>query len=160
MTASLPYPIDPSLDLVLEREVEISPTLVWDAWTKPEHVKEWFTPAPWTTVECEIDLQPGGLFRTVMRSPEGQDHPNTGCYLEVVPQQKLAWTDALQPGYRPAKQSFMTGVILLEPNGTGTKYTAIAIHKDQKDRESHEKMGFMDGWGTALDQLVSYMKSQ
>ena len=47
--------------------------LVWKAWTMPEHLKKWFTPAPWQTVECEIDLRPGGIFRTVMRSPEGQD---------------------------------------------------------------------------------------
>ena len=49
------------------------------AWTTPEHLKKWFTPAPWTTVDCEIDLRPGGIFRTVMRSPEGQEFPNVGC---------------------------------------------------------------------------------
>ena len=85
---------DPRLDLVLERVVEVPPELVWKAWTEPEHLKRWFTPLPWTTVECEIDLRPGGIFRTVMRSPEGQDHPNMGCYLEVVPNRRLVWTDA------------------------------------------------------------------
>jgi len=75
--------IDPKLDLVFERFVEVSPELVWTAWTQPEHLKKWFTPAPWTTVDCEIDLRPGGVFRTVMRSPEGKDHPNTGCVWET-----------------------------------------------------------------------------
>src|SRR6185437_9938495 len=89
------------LDLVLERVVDVPRDLVCAAWTKPEHIKKWFTPAPWTTVDCEIDLRPGGLFRTVMRSPEGQDFPNTGCYLEVIENRKLVWTDALEPGYRP-----------------------------------------------------------
>ena len=42
------------------------------AWTHPEHLKRWFTPAPWTTVDCEIDLRPGGIFRTTMRSPDGR----------------------------------------------------------------------------------------
>ena len=63
--------IDPNLDLVLERTVDVPPQLVWRAWTEPALVTQWFTPAPWTTVDCEIDLRTGGLFRTVMRSPRG-----------------------------------------------------------------------------------------
>ena len=69
---------DPKLDLVLERVVDVPPNLVWAVWTTPEYVKQWFTPAPWRTVDCEIDLRPGGVFRTVMRSPEGQEFPNVG----------------------------------------------------------------------------------
>ena len=52
---------DPRLDLLLERVVDVPPDLVWTAWTVPAHVKKWFTPAPWKTVECEIDLRPGGM---------------------------------------------------------------------------------------------------
>lgn len=157
--------IDPKLDLVLERIVSVSPELVWAAWTRPEHVKHWFTPAPWTTVECEIDLRPGGVFRTVMRSPEGEDFPNLGCYLEIVPNRKLVWTDALEGDFRPSRQEpgascpfRFTATILLEPHGKGTKYTAIAMHKDEASRGEHEAMGFQAGWGAALDQLVAHMQ--
>jgi uncharacterized protein YndB with AHSA1/START domain len=155
--------IDPKLDLVLERVVDVSPELVWMAWTEPEHLKKWFTPAPWTTVDCEIDLRPGGVFRTVMRSPEGEDFPGQGCYLEVVPHRRLVWTDALEAGYRPAREdprsSFrFTATLLLEPHGSGTKYTAIAMHQDQASCEKHEAMGFQTGWGKALDQLVEHVK--
>ncbi len=90
----LRYQPDPRLDLVLERIVDVPPELVWKAWTSPEHLKPWFTPAPWHTVDCEIDLRPGGMFRTVMRSPEGQEFPHMGCYLEIVTNQKLVWTNA------------------------------------------------------------------
>jgi len=152
------YQPDAKLDLVLERVVDIAPELVWAAWTRPEHLKKWFTPAPWTTVDCEIDLRPGGIFRTIMRSPEGQEHPNIGCYLEVVENERLAWTDALLPGYRPAPNGFFTAVITLEPHGKGTKYTAIAIHKDEAGKQKHEAMGFHGGWSKALDQLVAHMK--
>lgn len=158
---------DPRLDLVLERVVDVPPEKVWLAWTDPEHVVKWFTPKPWETVECEIDLRPGGKFYTVMRSPEGEDHPNVGCYLEVVENERLVWTDALGPGWRPvggakcggALDSSMTGIILLEPHGEGTKYTAIALHGDEDSRAKHEEMGFHEGWGTALDQLVAHVKS-
>lgn len=150
--------IEPKLDLVLERVVDVPPEMVWAAWTRPEHVVHWFTPAPWRTVDCEIDLRPGGIFRTVMRSPEGKDFPSAGCYLEIVPNEKLVWTDALLPGYRPAPEPFMTGIILLEARGKGTKYTAIALHRDEASRRKHAEMGFAVGWGKALDQLVAHVK--
>lgn len=169
MTRSNLYRPDPKLDLVLERIVEVPVDLVWLAWTTPEHLKKWFTPAPWTTVDCEIDLRPGGIFRTVMRSPEGREFPGVGCYLEVIRNEKLVWTNALQPGYRPSSPSTVdkehecselvfTAVILLEPHGSGTKYTAIAMHRDEGERKKHEEMGFHEGWGKALEQLVAIAK--
>lgn len=155
--------IDPRLDLVLERVVDVPPELVWKAWTQPDHLKKWFTPRPWETVECEVDLRPGGVFRSVMRSPEGQEFPNVGCYLEVVENEKLTWTNVLLPGYRPATRGihdlFMTATITIEPHGSGTKYTATAIHPDEETSKRHEAMGFYDGWGTCLDQLVEYVKT-
>jgi len=156
--------IDPKLDLVLERVIDLSPELVWAAWTEPEHIKHWFTPRPWSTVDCEIDLRPGGIFRTVMRSPDGEDHPNVGCFLEIVPNRKLVFTDALEANFRPARQEsslpfHFTATILIEPHGKGTKYTAIAMHADPDSCKKHEEMGFHEGWGKALDQLVGYMNA-
>jgi uncharacterized protein YndB with AHSA1/START domain len=164
---SLIFTPDPKLDLVLERIVDVPKELVWKAWTMPEHLVKWFTPAPWTTVECEIDLRPGGIFRSVMRSPEGQDFPNLGCYLEVVTNERVVWTNTLLPGFRPAPPSPdlhcgdfpFTAVITLETHGQGTKYTAIAIHRDEAGRQSHADMGFHDGWSTCLDQLVALVKT-
>lgn len=151
---------DPALDLVLGREIDVPRHLVWAAWTMPEHVVKWFTPAPWTTVACEIDLRPGGKFRTVMRSPEGEEFDSSGCYLEVVKGYRLVWTDALLPGYRPAEKPFMTASITLEDCKGGTKYTARAIHANAEGRASHEAMGFQTGWSAALDQLIALMKEQ
>lgn len=159
---------NPKLDLVLERVVDVPKELVWAAWTKPEHIKKWFTPAPWTTVACEIDLRPGGAFRTVMRSPEGQEFPHVGCYLEIVPQEKLVWTSALGPGYRPAVRTagtdtcdelLFTAIITLVAEGTRTRYTAVALHGDEATSKKHEEMGFYPGWGAALDQLVALAKT-
>ena len=154
---------DPKLDLKLERVVDVPRELVWMAWTDPVHILKWFTPAPWKTVACEIDLRPGGRFHTVMQSPEGQSFPSDGCYLEIVPNEKLVWTSALAPGYRPVKEKpddlLFTGVITLEPHGAGTKYTATVIHADEDTRQRHEDMGFYHGWGAALDQLVASVKA-
>lgn len=159
------YPVDPTLDLVLERIVDVPRELVWAAWTVPAHVKKWFTPAPWTTVECEINLRPGGIFRTVMRSPEGREFPHAGCYLEVKENERLVWTEALEPGCWPSNRKTevppFTAVIALAPHGNGqsTKYTAIAMHKDEEGRRRHDKMGFQEGWGKALEQLVEAARS-
>ena len=155
---------DPKLDLVLERVVEVPPALVWECWTTPRHMKKWFTPAPWKTVEVELDLRPGGRLYFVMESPEGQRFPHTGCYLEVVKGERITWTNALGANYRPAvlgsgEMDFpFTAVVTMKKHGKGTKYTATAIHRDESASKVHEKMGFHDGWGKALDQLVELAK--
>ncbi|MCC6581291.1 MAG: SRPBCC family protein [Phycisphaeraceae bacterium] len=161
---------DPQLDLMLERVIDVPVDRVWQAWTMPQHIKKWFTPEPWKTVDCELDLRPGGLFRTVMQSPEGQQFPEVGCYLDIVPQQRLVWTSALRPGFRPVPLPVstpghecaelpMTAIILMEPQGRGTKYNAIVLHRDDADRRRHETMGFHAGWGKATDQLVEAVKA-
>lgn len=161
MSTSQVLQLDPELDLSFEREVDVTPEQVWAAWTQPEHVRKWFTPRPWTTTDCEIDLRPGGMFRTVMRSPEGESFPHVGCYLEVVPNERLVWTSALLPGYRPAPDEDLpfTAIISLRATARGTRYTAAAIHRDVVGRQKHEAMGFREGWGKALDQLVAFMKT-
>jgi len=165
-TLTLPPKADPKLDLVLDRVVDVPHELVWTAWTTPEHLAKWYVPKPWSVADCEIDLRPGGAFRTVMRSPEGEEFENIGCYLEVVPQQRLVWTDALHPGFRPAPKpyaagpsAFFTAIVTLLPEGQRTRYVATVMHRDQADRNRHEELGFFDGWGTVLDQLVAHAKT-
>ena len=159
MTRPPAFTPDPKLDLVLERVIDVPPALVWAAWTQPKHILKWFTPAPWRTIDCEIDLRPGGMFRTTMLSPEGKEYPNMGCFLEVVENQRLVFTDALLPGFRPAEKPFFTGVVMIEPHGKGTRYVAMAIHGNETTKKQHEEMGFHDGWGKALDQLVAHAKT-
>ena len=152
---------DPSRDLVLERVVDVPPSLVWAAWTQPDHLKRWFAPAPFSTPECEIDLRPGGMFRTVMRSPEGEEFDNVGCYLEVVENERLVFTSVLGPGFRPTVDGDLpfTAVISMEAAGEGTRYTALAMHGDAETAKRHDEMGFQEGWGAALDQLVALAKT-
>lgn len=156
--------IDPKTDLVLEKIIPASPEQIYKAWTDPVGIKEWFCPKPWKTVECEMDLRPGGKFYSVMQSPEGQKFPNTGCYLEFVPYEKLVWTSAMKPGFRPSPKPqsphdlMFTAVLLLEKHPEGTKYTAIAMHQDEEGRKVHEQMGFHEGWGMVVQQLTEYLK--
>jgi uncharacterized protein YndB with AHSA1/START domain len=159
---------DPARDLVLERLVDVPVELVWKAWTDPEHLKAWFVPKPWKTVECEIDLRPGGIFRTVMQDPDGNvyDDGTGGCYLEVQEPHRLVWTSALGPGYRPQPapdvddgELQFTAELTFEAVGESTRYSVRAIHASPKAAQAHEAMGFSGGWSTALDQLVEHMSS-
>jgi uncharacterized protein YndB with AHSA1/START domain len=154
---------DPDLDLRFERVVDVAKEAVWKAWTDPRHIVRWFTPAPWKTIDCAIDLHPGGRFYTVMQSPEGDAFPNEACYLDVLEHRRLVWTDALSRGFRPAvvpSGGFtMTAVIELSDHEGGTLYRATALHENKSAREQHAAMGFESGWGKALDQLVAMVKT-
>lgn len=158
--------IDPKLDLFIERTVSAPRERLWAAWTKPEHLKKWFTPRPWSTAECEVDLRPGGLFRVLMRGPEGEESHVRACYLEIVPNERLVWTIALEPGFRPVSAPTVpmhdaagrvppfTAIITFEPHGAGTRYVALAKHRDEAGCKQHADMGFAEGWGQCTDQLI------
>ena len=154
-------------DLVLERTLDAPIDLVWKAYTDPEHLKKWFAPKPYEITECELELHPGGIFRIRMVGPDNFDtgHGSPGCVLEVVEGRKLTWTSALGPGYRPNQtgegcESFaMTAIVTFADAGNGkTHYKAVALHKDEADRDTHEKMGFHEGWGTVAGQLEEFAK--
>ena len=154
---------NPETDLAIERRIDAPVDLVWTAWTDPDHLKHWWVPRPWTTPEGEMDLRPGGIFRTVMQSPEGERFDNAGIFLDVEPKAWIAWTSALQPGYRPAGNPqdcggiHMTAGIEFRPAGAGTQYVATVLHPDRASRERHEEMGFHEGWGTVIAQLADYV---
>jgi len=161
----MPVPaVDPDLDLVLERVVDVPRDLVWRAWTQPEHLMPWFCPRPWRTTACDIDLRPGGIFRTVMEGPNGERHDNAGCWLEVVPHERLVWTGLMGPGFRPAdvpgEEPAFTCILTFTAEGKGTRYRAHLMHRDVGGRKAHEAMGFHQGWGAALDQLVALLQGR
>lgn len=151
--------IDPELDLVLEREIPISPEQVWAAWTDKGLLKQWFCPKPWNLAEVEIEVQPGGKFCSTMAGPGGESYYSEGLVLAAIPNRMIAFTDSLDANLRPAAEPFFTAVVTFEPSGSGTKYRAVARHKSTEDREKHAGMGFQEGWSAALDQMVELMQA-
>lgn len=156
-----PHTINPALDLELIREIPVSAQAVFDAWTTPESVKHWFAPRPYSTPICEIDLRPGGGFRAVMNDPDGnQMMDSTSCYLVIEPNERLVWTSALTTGYRPQPTDMpFTAILELTDNAKGgCTYRVIAAHQDPDDAKQHADMGFHEGWGTVVDQLVEHLQ--
>src|SRR5215813_9990319 len=142
-------------ELVLSRLIDASPHKVYRAWTEPELLKQWFAPKPFTTPVVELDVRPGGANLIVMRGPDGKDMPNRGVYLDVVPNERLVFTDAYVKAWEPSAKPFMTVTITLESQAGKTRYTARVSHWTAADRETHERMGFHQGWGQCADQLIA-----
>ena len=144
-------------ELVLTRAIAAPPSRVYQAWTDPALLKQWFTPAPWTVSSAETDVRPGGASLIVMRGPDGPEMPCHGVYLEVVPNQRLVITDAFVSAWVPSPKPFMTTILTFDDLGGKTQYTARVRHWTAEDREAHEKMGFHEGWGKATDQLAALL---
>jgi uncharacterized protein YndB with AHSA1/START domain len=157
-TETKPAQDSTSRTLVLTRLIDAPREKLFKAWTTPELLKQWFAPAPWTITHAEADVRAGGSSLVVMRGPEGQEFPCPGIYLEVVPNERLVFTDAYTKAWEPSEKPFFTGVITFEDEGGKTRYTARALHWTAADREAHEKMGFHEGWGKCADQLEALAK--
>jgi len=150
--------LDPQTDLSFTRTLAAPRKLIWECWTSPKHIPQFFVPAPHRVTAVEIDLRVGGRFNTTFEV-EGEEMQNRGVYLEVLPGEKLVFTDTYTEGWKPAAEPFMTAILLLAdaPDGS-TRYTAIARHRSPEIRQTHEDMGFFEGWGTVATQLEAYAK--
>jgi uncharacterized protein YndB with AHSA1/START domain len=156
------YTFNPKLDFAIERFIDAPVRLVWEALTKPEHIKEWYMPKAWGRVaRTEMDVRPGGIFSIDIATEDGREVPNVGCVLDVVPMERLVWTSMLFPGYRPAifDDIPITAIITMEAEGTGTRYVFTALHRDESDFEKNKASGFYQGTEIAIDQLVQHVVS-
>lgn len=156
------FAINPRTDFVLERSIDAPRHLVWEALTKPEHVKEWYMPRAWGSVaKCEMDVRPGGVFSIDIAGENGEEFPNLGCFLDVVPMERLVWTSMLFPGYRPAvfDDIPITAIVTMETVGAGTRYVFTALHRDEADLEKNRESGWQQGTELAVDQFVARVMS-
>ena len=156
------FVFNPKMDFAIERFVDAPTRLVWEAMTKPEHVKEWYMPKAWGRVSrAEMDVRPGGIFSIDIAGDDGQDHPNLGCFLDVVPLKRLVWTSMLFPGYRPAvfDDIPITGITTMEAEGKGTRYVFTALHRSEADFQTNKTSGFYEGTEIAVDQFVECVMS-
>lgn len=157
-----PVDIKPENDreLVIARKVAASPDKLFRCWTDPALIPEWFCPKPWRAEVVKMDVRPGGVSQTIFHGPDGESFPNDGVYLEVVPNQKLVFTDAFTDGWRTTENPMFTGVITFEDAGDGqTLYIARARHWTRESAEKHAQMGFQEGWGVCAEQMEALAKT-
>ena len=148
--------LDPEFDLTLTRDLNAPREVLYTCWTTPEHLMHWFVPKPHKVTACSLDVRPGGACNTTF-DVDGMIMENNGVYLEVVPNEKLVFTDTYTAGWKPNPEPFMTAILTFEDLGNGkTRYTAVARHRSKEAAKSHADMGFFDGWGTVATQLEAY----
>jgi uncharacterized protein YndB with AHSA1/START domain len=147
------------LDLETSRIIRAPRHRVWNAWVDKERLAQWWIPRPAHCRVAAFDLRPGGAFVTEM-SEGGPFAPHlTACFLDIVPEERIVFTDALTAGWRPAANGFVTAVITFRDHPDGTAYSALAMHKDRSDRDRHEDLGFHDGWATVTAQLAELVEA-
>lgn len=148
-----------SHELFIELELDAPAEKLYRCYTDQKLLQQWFAPKPWTIKSTDIDVRPGGRFNFVMASPEGQEFPNTGLFLEVVPNKKIVTTDAITPDFKPSGP-FMVAEITFEDLGNGkTKYRAVARHWNEETKKQHVEMGFEPGWTQTARQLEALAKT-
>ncbi|MBG50937.1 MAG: SRPBCC family protein [Alphaproteobacteria bacterium] len=155
---------DNGLTLVLDRTIAAPRSIVWRCWTEEALFKQWYCPAPWTVPFADFNLKPGGRMNMLMQGPNGEQQDLKGCLLEIVPEERLTFTDAYTEGYKPSPSSFMTGFVELTDSGkTRTQMTWGARHATLEAAKQHLEMGFEDGWtasSTQLDTLAQTLAKQ
>jgi len=142
--------------LSVTRHIAASPERVWDIMTN--RISDWWCPKPWRAEFGKLERRPGGASNCTMYGPDGEVHPHPGLVLAWDEGRRFAFTDAIVGDLEPAGP-FMIGIWQIEPEGSGTRYTAVARHWSKEDCERHEAMGFAEGWGACADQLVEICES-
>lgn len=142
---------DENFDLSVTRLIDADVETVWNIATT--RMAEWWCPKPWTIELVEQDWRPGGRSAMVMHGPNGEKMPQEGVFLEVTPNHRFVFTDAISTGWRP-RNAFMIGIMEFSAENGGTRYTATARHWTREARDQHETMGFEQGWNAVAAQLA------
>lgn len=139
------------LELRISRYIDAPVERIWQL--IEGHMSEWWCPRPWWAEFIEQEWRAGGRSVTVMHGPDGERFESEGIHLEVTPNRRFVFTDAMTFDWKP-QGPFMIGLIELEPEGEGTRYTGIARHWTQEAFEQHKEMGFESGWMAVADQAA------
>ena len=155
---------NPETDLEISRFLAVPRAKIWRAWSDPKHLAEWWCPKPWKTEVRAFDFRPGGAFHTYMTGPDGKggtgESDNPGCFLEIVPMERIVGTSMLVGGWRPAAPWMpATTIFSMQDEPGGTRYVARCMHLNPADSKKHADMGFYDGWGTCITQLEAYAQT-
>ncbi len=139
-------------ELLITRVFNAHRSLVFKAWTEPQHPVHWWGPQGFTLPSCTMDLRPGGTYRFCMRSPEGVDHWLQGIYREIMEPERLVFTYAFEDATgKPGHETLVT--VTFAELGEKTKLTVHqAVFESVTVRDEHVR-----GWTEALDRLAGYL---
>jgi uncharacterized protein YndB with AHSA1/START domain len=148
-------------EFVMERLFNAPRELVWQAWTTPEHLAQWWGPKGWTLPVCQIDFRPGGVWHYCMRGPDGMESWGKATYQEIVEPERIVYLDAFtDEAGNPVEgmPEILVTVMFEEYNGQ-TKLTSRAQFASAADLEAVLGMGMAEGITETWDRLEAYLAS-
>src|SRR6266852_708517 len=140
-------------ELIITRIFDAPRALVFEAWTKPEHIVHWFGPNGFTLPVCEMDFRTGGSYRLCMRAPDGNEHYAHGVYREIVPSERIVWTSSFEdvPG-----SEILTTVTFADHEGKDSGNANLTVNQTYSF-ESDRTRGAPQGWTETLEHLAAYL---
>lgn len=128
-------------------------SLVFKAWTQPEHFAQWLGPKDFKAIACQMNVRPGGIYRACIRSPEGTDHWMQGVYREVIEPERLIFTFAWEDESGQPKHETLITVTFLEQDTQTKMIFRQALFESVDGRDAHHS-----GWDQCFDRLEAYLQ--
>lgn len=142
-------------DMTIVRVFDAPRTLVWKAWTEPQHLARWWGPKDFTNPVCEIDARPGGTLRITMRGPDGTLYPMEAVFDEMVEPERLAWTTAVE---HEGNVSFeLRQIATFDERDGKTELTLLAFILRATPESARALGGMHQGWSESLDRLADLL---
>ena len=142
-------------EIIISRVFAASRAIVWQAWTDPHHVTQWWGPLGFENLDCQLDLRVGGNFRLQMRGPDDKVYPCTGVFREIVEQQRIVY-DGVAEDENPCGAGLppmATVTVSFEEHDLGTRLTIHTLLPDAAATAAARAGGFIEGWSGALERL-------
>ena len=142
-------------EIIISRVFAASRAIVWQAWTDPAHVMQWWGPTGFENQSCELDLRVGGSFRLSMRGPDNNVYPCTGTFSEIVEHERIVYEGIADDGHAcgAGLPPRATVTVSFEPHDLGTKLTIHTLLPSAEARAAARDGGYVEGWMGALDRL-------
>jgi uncharacterized protein YndB with AHSA1/START domain len=138
--------------LTLRKTFDAPVELVWEAWTQPDHIAQWWGPKGMAIKVVEHNFKVGGKWKYVMPMPNGSEFISEGEYSEIVKLRKIV-TSA---NFRPMTEGVEVRV-MFEKTGDKTNFVFSVVHPTEEYCKQQEKMGFYNGWGSTLSRLENHL---
>ncbi len=152
-----------SKEIVISRTFDTPRRKVWQAWTQPRQIEQWWGPRGFTTRVDEMDFEPGGNFKYTMLDADKNEYPSVGVFQEITEPKRIVATDEFgdsENNEQAAPEGLPTGMVTTtafdEENGK-TTVTISIMHQSVADRKKHEEMGVVTGFNEQLDKLEEYL---
>lgn len=140
-------------DLVLTRVLDAPPRLVFQAWTDPRRLAQWWGPKGFTNPVCEVDPRPDGAIRILMTAPDGTEYPMDGVFREIVEPTRLSFTCKAHVDDSGLPSLEVLNMVTFEEVDGKTLLTLTARVIHAGPGAAQAVAGMEQGWSESLDRL-------